>query len=78
MTYKGSNWTRGDLGAVPEQPDTIACPVCGETYDFAEYWRPRYIEGDGTAPPTSEWECDECRSVTAAERLNESLEAFSR
>jgi len=52
MTYKGSNWTRGDLGAVPEQPDTVACPVCGETYDVAEYWRPRYIEG-GTAPPTS-------------------------
>jgi hypothetical protein len=78
MTYKGSNWTRGDLGAVPEQDPNVACPACGRTYDFEDYWKPRYVDADGPTPPTSDWECDECRSVTEAERLNESLEAFTR
>lgn len=75
--YKGSNWTRGDLGAEPEQPSHIDCADCGEAYSFEEYWTPRYIDTDEPTPPADEWVCDDCAERSKHERLNASLEVFA-
>jgi hypothetical protein len=76
MTFKGSNWTRGDLGAEPEQDEYIACAECGDEYNFREYWVPRYLEGDDRTDDVREWYCDDCSTQSRHERLNQQLTKF--
>jgi hypothetical protein len=60
MTYKGSNWTRGELGNVPDTNPTLACDgPCGRSWSFKDYWDGRWQLGD---PATATMLCDECLS----------------
>jgi len=77
MTFRGSNWTRGELGAVPEQDEYIACADCGDEYHFQDYWVPRYLSGSNHTDDIREWYCDECADKSRQERLNRQLEDFS-
>lgn len=60
MTYKGSNWTRGELGHDPVRDPAIDCPGCGEPHGYLDYWVPRYVDGKGWNPREITWLCDEC------------------
>lgn len=68
MTYKGTNWTRGELGHAPPDPNpSIPCVQCDTGYNFQDYWEPRYVEPDGVDPHAVAWVCDECIERAKAE-----------
>jgi len=67
MTYKGSNWTRGELGHAPERDPMIPCHECGEEYRYIGYWKPRYIDGKDWIPREVAWVCDKCLETVKAE-----------
>jgi len=77
MTFRGSNWTRGDLGAVPEQVELIACADCGDEFDFEGYWVPRYLAGGDRTDDIREWYCDDCADRSRHERLNQQLTEYA-
>lgn len=60
MTYKGTGWTRGDLGNVPDRNPHIDCHECGDSYKWQDYWKPRYVEGRDWNPASVHWLCDGC------------------
>jgi len=62
VTYKGSNWTRGELGNVPDRNPSVDCADCGEGFDWRDYWKPRVVDGDRVENPNSDepWRCDDC------------------
>jgi hypothetical protein len=60
MTYKGSNWTRGELGHDINRNPLINCGMCGESYRYRNYWCERYVDGKSWRPDNVEWLCDEC------------------
>lgn len=62
MTYKGTNWTRGELGhGVPDPNPSIPCAECSDEYRFQDYWKPRYVEPEDATPREDTWLCDECK-----------------
>lgn len=66
MTYKDSNWTRGELGNVPDRNPTIECSdeQCDTTTpaDDAEGW---LLDADPAVPVL----CPACRERTPEHRL---------
>ena len=68
MTYKDSNWTRGELGNVPDTNPTIECAdqQCDETVraqdDAVDNW---LLENDPDIPVL----CPDCRAATPTHRL---------
>jgi hypothetical protein len=60
MSYKGTGWTRGDLGIVPDRNPSIACHECGSEHRYQEYWKPRYVDGMDWNPADVCWLCDAC------------------
>lgn len=54
MTYKGSNWTRGELGHVPDENPVIECKDCGESFGWRDYWKERINR------PEDPFLCDSC------------------
>jgi len=84
VTYKGSNWTRGELGNVPDPNPSIDCADCDESFDFRDYWKPRVIEGDRVENPNDPdgepWRCDDCHErherLTRRREKNQELTAF--
>jgi len=81
MTYKGSNWTRGELGNVPDENPSVDCADCGESFNWRDYWKPRYVEPDDVDPRTATLRCDECRErherLTRRRENNQTLEKFA-
>lgn len=67
MTYFGTNWTRGELGNVPDENPFIECPDCEKSYTWQGYWKPRYVDGKDWNPGNVEWLCDECLDRAKAE-----------
>lgn len=67
MTYKGSNWTRGELGHAVERDPSIDCPNCGESHLYQDYWKPRYVDGREWNPAEIHWLCDECLDAARRE-----------
>lgn len=67
MTYKGTGWTRGDLGNVPDRNPFISCAECGESFKWQGYWEPRIVDGDRVDAPHSDepWLCDDCHERQA-------------
>jgi len=47
----------------------IECDICGEAFDYREYWEPRFLIADD--PQQSKTECDRCqkRAVEMYNRL---------
>ena len=78
MTYKGSSWTRGDLGGGPDYNPGIACHDCGERFPWLDYWKPRVLEGDRVDSPESgePWRCDHCHRVEERRQKNVALDCF--
>jgi len=60
MTYKGSNWTRGELGNVPDPNPLIDCSECGESHGWQDYWYERYVEAEDKNAHEDEFVCDSC------------------
>jgi len=60
MTYKGSNWTRGELGNVPDPNPLIDCSECGVPYAWQDYWYERYVEAEDKNAYEDEFVCDSC------------------
>jgi len=63
MTYKGSNWTRGELGNVPDENPSVPCADCGKSFRWRDYWKPRVVDGDRVEEPNDPdepWRCDDC------------------
>ena len=62
MTYKGSNWTRGELGNVPDPNPYVPCASCEQQFKWRDYWQSRVLDGDRVDDPNSDepWRCDEC------------------
>jgi len=60
MTYKGSNWTRGVLGNIPDLNPLIDCSDCGESYGWQDYWHERYVEAEDKNAHEDEFVCDSC------------------
>ncbi|ELZ96212.1 hypothetical protein [Haloferax sulfurifontis] len=83
MTYKGSNWTRGELGNVPDENPRIDCADCGESFAWRDYWKPRVVEGDRVEDPRTDepWRCDDCHErherLTRRRENNQTLETFA-
>jgi hypothetical protein len=50
---------KNDLRPVDRNP-SIACHNCGESYNYQEYWEPRYVEGMDWNLNEVCWLCDEC------------------
>jgi hypothetical protein len=73
MTYKGSNWTRGELGHDIDRNPNIPCEICGRSFGCMEYWKPRW---EGFEPDTNESRCDECQE--RADEMHEKLENNQR
>lgn len=78
MTYKGSNWTRGELGHPAPDPNApVPCHGCGRDYPFRGYWKERVIEGERVEDPHEEqWRCDRCHEIHERRRANQSLAEF--
>lgn len=81
--YKGTGWTRGDLGNVPDPNPFIDCHDCGESYKWQDYWKPRVVEGDRVDEPNDPdepWRCDSCHErherETRRRKNNASLSAY--
>lgn len=81
MTYKGSNWTRGELGNVPDENPRIDCADCGESFAWRDYWKPRYVEPDDVDPRTATFRCDDCKERHERQKRrrenNQTLETFA-
>ena len=60
MTYKNSNWTRGELGHDIERNPLMDCPECNESYRYQDYWQERDVEGKEWNPNKVKWLCDDC------------------
>lgn len=84
MTYKGSNWTRGELGNVPDPNPSIPCQMCEESYAYQDYWKERYVDVENGNPHQDTWVCDECHERARdwlerqkRKRSNQQLTAFA-
>jgi len=73
VTYKGSNWTRGELGHDVIRDPSIPCEGCDERYGYLDYWVPRYVDGRDWNPKEVCWICDAC-----LERAREEHELHKR
>jgi uncharacterized protein YlaI len=85
MTYKGSNWTRGELGNVPDRNPTVHCAeeTCDrseQAKDLTDDWQ---LENDPEIPVL----CPECKErasiesktpTEAAKENNKSLQEFAQ
>jgi len=60
MTYKGTNWTRGELGHDRIRDPSLPCMDCGEKYGYLNYWVPRYVDDRDWHPREVAWICDDC------------------
>jgi len=67
MTYKGTNWARGDLGHDIERNPLMDCDQCGQSYRYQDYWHDRYVKGQSWNPNKVKWICDECIEQAKAE-----------
>jgi len=67
--YKGTNWTRGDLGHEIDRDPMIDCHQCDEKYRYMDYWKPRYVDGTDWVPRQVAYICDEC--IEQAKREHE-------
>jgi RNase P subunit RPR2 len=65
--YKGTGWTRGDLGNVPDPNPNVACHECGAEHRYKDYWKQRYVENRDWNPAAVYWLCDECLDQMYAE-----------
>lgn len=81
MTYKGSNWTRGELGNAPDENPSIDCVDCGEPFGWRDYWKPRVVDRDDVDPRTATFRCDDCKRrherQTRRRENNQDLAAFA-
>lgn len=79
MTYKGSNWTRGELGhPEPDPNEPLPCRDCGRDFPFQDYWKPRVIDGDRVDDPHKEpWRCDRCHRIHERRENNQKITEWS-
>lgn len=68
--YKGTGWTRGDLGNVPDRDPLLACHECETEHRYQDYWKPRYVKDRDWNPADMYWLCDAC--------LNEMYREYDR
>jgi len=73
MTYKGSNWTRGELGNVPDQNPFVPCFDCGTDFKWQDYWKVRYVDGLDFNLHETALLCDDC-----LERYREEYDLYKR
>jgi len=78
MTYKGSNWTRGELGhASPDRNPDIECAGdCGQSFTLDGYWSERYLEPAEIDEHEVDWLCDECVDLEHHKEMNEQLGVY--
>ena len=83
MMYKGSNWTRGELGHERPADPSVPCAVCESHYKVNNDWGPRYIDNDQHEPDG--WVCDECierarqeYDLAKKERNHKNLQEFAQ
>lgn len=72
--------TFDDLHVVEQPIDrnpSIACEICGEPYNWQDYWKDRVLDGDGDPSEASVW-CDESKAEiqTLRRRLSDNAKLF--